>query len=271
MSQATELKKDLRDIPLDDIDIPARNVRRREITADLDNLVGSIAKFGLQQPIVVMPQGDRYSVVIGQRRYLAFRHLRRESIPAFVLSDTLDSTLVSLLSFSENIQRVDLSARDKSATCSELLASLGSIQEVASALSISQQTVRKWVGYARVPESIKQLVRPGGLTVSQATRIWTYTDDEETARTIGEHVAGEPIKENRDRVLVSAKQLQGNSVNAILRRAQELQMMRRIQFDLVDSEARAMDEATHHTDTESGEIAKSATVEWLESNRFLIA
>ena len=271
MSQATELNKDFKDIPLNDIDIPARNVRRREITADLDNLMESIDKFGLQQPIVVMPQGERYSVVIGQRRYLAFRHLRKESIPAFVLRETLDSTLVSLLSFSENIQRVDLSPRDKAATCSELLASLGSIQEVAGALGISQKTVRKWVGYARVPESIKLLVRPGGLTVSQATRIWTYVDDEGTAKTIAEYIAGEPIKENRDRVLVSAKQLQGNSANAILRRAEELQTIRKIQFDLVASEARAMDEATQLTETESDEIAKSATVEWLEINSFLIA
>jgi ParB family chromosome partitioning protein len=218
-----------------------------------------------------MPDGDRYSVVIGQRRYLAFRHLGRKSIPAFVLNVTLDPTQMSLLSFSENIQRVDLSPRDKAATCSELLATLGSIQEVASALGISQQTVRKWVGYAQVPDSIKKLVRPRGLTVSQATRIWTYTDDEETAQSIAERIADEPVKENRERVLLSAKQLQGNSVNAIFRRAEELQMTRRIHFELVASEARAMDEATLLTETESDEIAKSATVEWLESNRFLIA
>ena len=269
MTQARTMHEGLRDIPLDHIDIPARNVRRREITADLDNLAESIAKFGLQQPIVVMRQGDRYGVVIGQRRYLAFRHLGKETIPAFVLSETLDSTQVSLLSFSENIQRVDLSPRDKAATCSELVSSLGSIREVANALGISHTTVRKWVGYAQVPESLKQLVQPGGLTVSQATRIWTYVDDEDTARSIAEHIAGEPVKENRDRVLLSAKQLQGNSANAILRRAAELQTIRRIQFELVASEALAMDDATQLTETESGEIAKSATVEWLEINRFL--
>ena len=270
MSQTTELHKDLRNIPLDHIDIPARNVRRRDITADLDNLATSIATFGLQQPIVVMPKGDRYSVVIGQRRYLAFRHLQRDSIPAFVLNDSLDSTQVSLLSFSENIQRMDLSPGDKAATCSELLDSLGSVQKVASALGISQQTVRNWVGYARVPESIKQLVRPRGLTVQQATRIWTHIDDEQTAQIVAEHIAGEPMKENRDRVINSAKQLPGSSANAILRRAEELQMIRRIQFDLVDSEAQAMNEAEQHTEIESGEIAKSATVEWLEENRFLL-
>jgi ParB/RepB/Spo0J family partition protein len=271
MSQATEPFRVARDIPLDDIDIPSRNVRRREITAGLDNLADSIAKFGLQQPIVVMPKEDRYSVVIGQRRYLAFRHLGRESIPAFVLNETLDSTQVSLLSFSENIQRVDLSPRDKAATCSELLDSLGSVHKVASALGISQQTVRKWVGYARVPESIKQLVMPGGLTVPQATRIWTYTEDEEIAQTVAENIANEPIKENRDRVINSAKQLPGSSANAIFHRAEELQMARRIQFDLIDSEARAMDEAVQHTETDAGEIAKSATVEWLEGNKFLLS
>ena len=270
MSQSTFLDKDLRDIPLDHVDIPARNVRRREITADLDNLADSIAKYGLQQPIVVMPRGDRYSVVIGQRRFLAFRHLQRDSIPAFVLNDALDTTQVSLLSFSENIQRMDLSSRDKAATCSELLNSLGTVEKVASALGVSQQTVRKWVGYARVPESIKKLVAPGGLTVQQATRIWTYTDDENTAQTVAEHIASEPIKENRDRVINSARQLLGSSANAILRRAEELQVARRIQFDLVDSEARAMDEAVQYTEIEPDEIAKTATVDWLEGNSFLL-
>lgn len=270
MSVTTGLYERFEPIPLDQIDIPARNVRRRAITADLDNLASSIQAYGLQQPIVVMSKGDRYSVVIGQRRYLAFRLLQLETIPAFVLKDDLDATQVSILSFSENIQRMDLSPGDKAATCSELLDSLGSVKEVASALGVSQQTVRKWVGYARVPESIKQLVKPGGLTVQQATRIWTYIDDTATAQRIAEHIAGEPVKENRDRVISSAKQLPGSSATAILHRAEESRTIRRIQFDLVDSEAQAMDEAVQHIDSESDEIAKAATVEWLEQNSYLL-
>lgn len=270
MPRSVSSIQDFQNIPLDQIDIPARNVRRREITAGLDDLAASIATFGLQQPIVVMRKGDRYSVVIGQRRFLAFRLLQRDTIPAFVLDGDLDSTQVSLLSFSENIQRMDLSPRDKAATCSELLDSLGSVREVASALGVSQQTVRKWVGYARVPESIKQHVKSGGLTVQQATRIWTYIEDEETAQTVAGYIASEPIKENRDRLINSAKQLPGGSANAILRRAAELQLLRRIQFDLVDSEAQAMDEAVQFTAIDPDEIAKSATVDWLEGNSFLL-
>ena len=49
-----------------------------------------------------------------------------------------------------------------------------------------------------------------------------------------------------------------------------MQIIRRIQFDLVDSEAQAMDEAVQYAEVESDEIAKSATVEWLEGNSFLL-
>ena len=127
--------------------------------------------FGLLQPIVVVPKGDRFGVVIGQRRYLAAKHLGWDEIPALVLAKPLKATDAAILSFSENIQRRDLSARDKAEACSSLMETLGSVKAVAEVLGISQQTVRKWLGYAGVPEPVKIFVQPGGLTVPQAIRI----------------------------------------------------------------------------------------------------
>ncbi|MDE2939892.1 MAG: ParB/RepB/Spo0J family partition protein [Chloroflexota bacterium] len=269
MVQEAQLYRGLDNIPLDQIDIPELNVRRREVTADLEELAVSIEKYGLQQPIVVMPKGDRFSVVIGQRRYLAFRHLDRSRIPALVLNSTLDPLRATLLSFSENIQRRDLSARDKAATCSALMNSLGSVKQVAEELGISQQTVRKWLGYAGVPDSIKEYVTRGGLTVDQARRIWTFIEDESTAVAIAQEIAKEPIKENRERILDSAKDLPGRSTSAILRLAAERKEIRRINFELTDSEARAMDEATQNANASADDLAKTATVDWLEENRYL--
>ena len=269
MPQDTQLYSGWQRIPLDKIDIPALNVRRREITADLTELAASMDKYGLQQPIVVMPRADRYSVVIGQRRYLAARHLNWPRIDALILNTTLDSTQVTLFSLSENIQRRDLSSRDKSEACTSLMNSLGSISAVADALGISTQTVRRWLGYAEVPQEIKAFVRPRGLTVSQAIQIWNTVEDIAVATAVAKRVAGEPIKDNRTRILASAKQLRGRSANAIFRRAEELGEIQHIQFDLTQVESRAMTEATQETGSDADELAKEATVDWLEENRYL--
>ena len=77
-------------LPLESLDISDVNVRRREITADLDELAKSLDQFGLQQPIVVEPKGERFAIVVGQRRYLAAKQLGWDQMPALVLSQPLE-------------------------------------------------------------------------------------------------------------------------------------------------------------------------------------
>ena len=257
-------------ISMEDLDISALNVRKRQITADLDELAASIDRFGLQQPIVVMPQGERYSIITGQRRYLAAKYLGWETIPAFVLDGTLGSVETMMLSFSENVQRRELPARDKSEACVYLLNELGSIGDVAKELGVTRQTVRKWLDYAGVPEPIKELVGLGRLTVKQATRISQYVEQEETAIEIARSVAAETVKESRDRILDSAAELPGRSADAILRRSVERERVRNIQFDLTESSASAIDEASLATETDVHDLAKDATIQWLEENRYLL-
>ena len=260
---------EVKPIPLEALDISELNVRRREITADLDDLIQSLDRFGLQQPIVVMPKGDRFSIVTGQRRYLAAKHLEWNTIPALVLEEPLDDVDATIISFSENIQRRDLSARDKADACFFLMERLGSVREVATELGISQTTVRKWLGYAGVPESVKAFVQPGKLTVSQATLISNTIGDEAIAVAVAEHLSNEPVKANRDRILDSAKELPGRSASAIFRRAEELRTPTRILFELTESFARAMEEAANDTSTDANDLAKAATIQWLEDNRYL--
>ena len=256
-------------LPLEDLDISELNVRRREITADLDDLAKSMAKFGLQQPIVVEPKGDRFAVVIGQRRYLAAKQLGWDQMPALILSRPLERIEATLFSFSENIQRRDLSARDKAEACSYLRAELGSVSAVAEALGITPQTVRKWLGYDAVPEAVKDLVQPRGLTVQQAIRIAQHVDDEQAAVDIARRVAENPLKEDRDRVLESVAEFPGRSVETIFRRAAEKKYQKHISFILTESSARAIEEAAKTQSTEADDIAMSATIQWLQDNKYL--
>ncbi len=251
------------------LDISASNVRKGNIYADIDGLAASLQDFGLLQPIVVEPIGDRYAVIIGQRRFLAAKQLGWPSIPAFVLDDPLDPEKRTVLSLSENIQRRDLSANDKAEGCFFLLEQLGSIAKVAEALDVSPTTVRRWLGYRVVPDSIKELVEQGKLTPGQATRIANYVEDEEVAIEVANLVVAQSTRPGRERVLESAAELPGRSAETIRLLAEEKKRQKTLIIHLPESAAIAIDQASEDENIEPEEIALNATIEWLQNNRYL--
>ena len=263
------IDRQVRFLPLDDLDISEFNVRRKEITADLDELAKSLDQFGLHQPIVVEPKGNRFAVVVGQRRYLAAKQLRWDQIPALVLSQPLERVQATIMSLSENVQRRDLSAQDKAEACLYLQGELGSVGAIAEALGLTSQTVRKWLGFAAVPDSVKEFVRPNGLTVQQAIRIAQHVDDEHIATDIARRVSETSVKDDRDRVLESVSELPGRSVETIFRRAEEKRQRKHIHFILTESAANAIDEAARDQSTDADEIAMGATIQWLQDNRYM--
>ena len=70
-----------------------------------DELIASIKRDGLLEPVTVRPVGDAYELVGGHRRYAAVKSLGWPTIPAIVreLSDTEAANFVYL----DNEQRED--------------------------------------------------------------------------------------------------------------------------------------------------------------------
>lgn len=244
-------------------------MRQRDITADLDELAYSMETFGLQHPIVVQPKGNRFEILIGQRRYLAAKQLGWETIDAKIEEKKLGEFEAKVLSFSENVQRRDLSPRDKSDACSYLLQSLGTPQAVARHLGIKEPTVCKWLGYAAVPEGLKVLVDKGSIKAPLALRLAQYVPDEDKAVAIAERiVATKPPKEYRDRILASVEESPDKSVDAIFRRAEEKKYQKKITFILPEKWAVSMDRAAKKLQMTPGEIARDATIEWLQMLKY---
>ncbi|GAI04140.1 unnamed protein product, partial [marine sediment metagenome] len=71
-------------LPLDKIDISISNVRKTNLKEGIDELANSIKEIGVQQPIVVSTKGERYELIIGQRRYLACKKIGKKEIPALI-------------------------------------------------------------------------------------------------------------------------------------------------------------------------------------------
>ncbi len=254
-------------IRLDQLEMGEWNVRRREITADLDNLAYSMDKFGLQHPIVVQPKNGKFEILIGQRRYLAAKQLGWKRIDAKIRGQEIGKFEAKVISFSENVQRRDLSPRDKSDTCLYLLQELRTPQAVARHLGLSEQTVRKWLGYAGVPEGLKALVEQKIITVPLATRLAQYVSSEAKAIAIAKRVVKEP-KASRDRVMESVEESPDSSLEAIFRRAEEKKRQKKITFVLPEKWSFAMDRATKRLSMTPDQIARDATIEWLQMMRY---
>jgi ParB/RepB/Spo0J family partition protein len=157
----------VRELPLERVDTPRRPARR--FLGDVAALAESMQDFGLQQPISVRVNGDRFMLTSGLRRLAAARLLGWTSIPAFVRNVNADEAYV--LDLIENLQRQDLSAEEEADALGELIRTRGwTLQQVAD-------TIKRSLGYVskRVRLFEDQLLRDAvtnrGMPVSTAEEL----------------------------------------------------------------------------------------------------
>jgi len=168
--------KDFKVIPLTAIEIGEGNVRKTRQRAGLEELKASIEKLGLIHPIVVVEENsDRFRLIVGQRRYLAFQELGKTEIPAIIIHP-VDSTMEKIVSFGENIHRRRLPYNDTIKVCDELYENISGekfdrIETIAKTLGISPSTISKYLSYRLVPEEVRQFVIEGKLGANLAYRI----------------------------------------------------------------------------------------------------
>jgi ParB family chromosome partitioning protein len=99
---------ELRQIKLSQIVADPDQPRKQFDSVLLEDLAASIREHGIVQPIVVIPKGDGYQIVAGERRFRAAKLINLDKIPALVRTLTDQHRLeISLI---ENLQRKDLNA-----------------------------------------------------------------------------------------------------------------------------------------------------------------
>ena len=163
---------DFKDIPLVDLEIGKGQVRLDDTGKDIDELVDSIRKVGLLEPIVVAPPGPngKYEVILGQRRYLAHRLLQAETIKACILDKHVEEIEAKVLSVTENLVRRDLNRKDLIDVCTHLYKHYGSISAVATETGLSAEKVSEYVKYDRLIPELKRVVDNGESDLNAALR-----------------------------------------------------------------------------------------------------
>lgn len=132
---------------------------------DLSVLMNSINDVGLLQPIAVqtIEESDRYSVVFGNRRFLAFKKLKKTSIPAVVYGFELDKHTIRKMHLIENIIRRNLSVEEEGREYMSQMKDGMTAKEIAAWLNIALVRVNQAISVASVtPEEFrKDVVRSG--------------------------------------------------------------------------------------------------------------
>ena len=75
--------------------------------AALNELAASISEKGLISPVTVRKVKNGYELIAGERRWRALKHLKKRTVPAYVLN-TKNSSDIMEMALVENIQREDL-------------------------------------------------------------------------------------------------------------------------------------------------------------------
>ena len=94
-------------LPLESITLSKTNPRKHFDPDQLVELAESIKAHGVLQPILVRPNGDKFQLVVGERRFRASQQAKIETIPT--ITKELTDKEAFELQMIENLQRQDLS------------------------------------------------------------------------------------------------------------------------------------------------------------------
>jgi ParB family chromosome partitioning protein len=167
--------------PLDRIDPNPRQPREAFAEETLEELADSIRAVGVLQPIVIRPVGDRYQIIMGERRVRAARMAGLATIPA-VVRVTEDHHLLrdALI---ENVHREDLNPLEEAAAYAQLLNDFSVTQEeLASRIGRSRPAISNAMRLLRLPASVQRRIAAGTLSAGHARAVASLTDPEQQER-----------------------------------------------------------------------------------------
>lgn len=146
-----------RDIKIDLIDILPQ-IRTIFDAEEMEQLVASIERNGVQQPIIVLAQKGRYRLIAGERRVRACKTLGLEQIPAIIKS-SLDEDAILELQIDENI-KASVHPYDIAMAVISHVQDKG-IPATATKWKVSVAWVSKRLAVKDFPDEIVQLLRHG--------------------------------------------------------------------------------------------------------------
>ncbi len=166
-------------IPISEIIPNSEQPRRNFSHQELEDLVVSIKKHGVLQPITVTEKDDGgYELIAGERRLRASQIAGLATVPALVRNATRQEKLEFALI--ENIQRQNLNPIEEAFAYERLMQEFGLTQEqVAEQVGKARSTVANMVRLLDLPEEIQKALMDGKLSPGKAKALLSLKDVKE--------------------------------------------------------------------------------------------
>ncbi len=161
-----------KEIPLDRLVIGKGQARTQDLGKDIGELAESIKLQGLLQPIVVCPAKEtgKWEILTGQRRFLAHRFLKKNSITAAVLNERVAEKEAKAISITENLIRRKLSGKELTDGILYLYNIYGTMKSVVETTGIPYNTVKSHVKYPRLITELKKMVDSNEIDIKTALK-----------------------------------------------------------------------------------------------------
>jgi ParB family chromosome partitioning protein len=143
----------------------------------IDELADSIGERGVLQPILLRPNGDRFEIIAGERRWRAAQRARLHSIPAIVRD--LDDAATAEIALIENIQREDLNAIEEAEGYKQLIEHHGhSAEDIGRLVHKSRSHVANLLRLLDLPQFVRESLVRGDISMGHARAVATAPDPE---------------------------------------------------------------------------------------------
>lgn len=157
----------LQEIPTSDIAPNPRQPRRNFDPHSISDLAASIRQVGVLQPVVVRAVGDRYELVMGERRWRAAERAGLVTIPAIVVETDDRGALERAVM--ENIHRADLNPLEEAAAFQQLIQEAGLTHEqLAERVGLSRPQISNTLRLLELPAGVQRLLFEGKISAGHA-------------------------------------------------------------------------------------------------------
>ncbi len=153
----------LNEVPVERV-IPNDAQPRRRFDPDkIASLALSIEEKGILQPIVVRPQGDRFQIIAGERRFLAAKQAGLRQVPV-VIREVPDEEMLQW-ALIENLQRADLDPVEEAEAFRLLIEEQGLTHDQLSAVvGRDRSSITNSIRLLRLAERMLRAVADGKLS-----------------------------------------------------------------------------------------------------------
>jgi ParB family transcriptional regulator, chromosome partitioning protein len=166
-----------KDLPIEQVTPNPKQPRTHIDSEPFAELVLSVKRVGILQPIIVRPAGTGYEIIAGERRWRAAREAGLETIPARIMSSSETESLQ--LAMIENLQREDLNPLEEARGYRRLIEDFTMTQaELADKVSKNRTTITNALRLLDLPAAVQDMLQTAALSAGHARALLGLEGDE---------------------------------------------------------------------------------------------